>query len=90
MLLSDAVRERGGLGGGVPMFARALNEFMLCPEPCTWGLCLSPDFTCWGLALWGSDAVFVGSCQLIVWSPIRDSLCAKQPDALVWVLHVWR
>lgn len=39
MLLCDAVRDRGGLGGGVPMFARALNEFMLCPEPYTGRLC---------------------------------------------------
>lgn len=30
MLLSEAVREGGALGGGVPMLARALNEFMLC------------------------------------------------------------
>lgn len=35
MLLSDPERERGGLGGGVPMFARTFNEFMLWSGPCT-------------------------------------------------------
>ena len=39
MLLSDAVREGGELLGGVPMLARALNEFMLCSQPCTGRRC---------------------------------------------------
>lgn len=34
MLPSDPVRDRAGLGGGVPMFARALREFILWPKPC--------------------------------------------------------
>jgi hypothetical protein len=34
-LLSEPARDRAGLGGGVPMFARALREFMLWPAPCT-------------------------------------------------------
>src|SRR5690242_20786958 len=34
-LLSDPVRERAGVAGGVPMFARALREFMLRSRPCT-------------------------------------------------------
>lgn len=36
MLLSDAARERGGLGGGVlPMCERMFREFMLWSTPCT-------------------------------------------------------
>ena len=34
-MVSEPEGERAGLGGGVPMFASALKEFMLCARPCT-------------------------------------------------------
>lgn len=39
MLLCDPLRDRGGLGGGVPMLARTFKEFMLWTEPCTGMYC---------------------------------------------------
>jgi hypothetical protein len=64
-LLSEPARDRAGLGGGVPMFARALSEFMLWLQPFTDARYLSRVVQMRLPRLWGSRSQLL--C-LVAWS----------------------
>lgn len=61
-LLSEPVRDLAGVAVGVPMFARALREFMLRPTPCTGRTCRTRDVFVRGLR-----AVECGVAATFVW-----------------------
>lgn len=88
----EPVRDRGGLGGGVPMLASALNEFILWTQPCAcwstrcgymwWTRTLAMGFTCRYLLptkLTCSELVWLTGRQLNTVLMPRDSRVYHKP-----------